>query len=218
MSSSGLFCTNCGHQNEPQAAFCAKCGAPQQSNPTVAGVGPYADQYGNPVLPGQVTGAATAYGVQPYAAAPVSYAGFWIRFLAYLIDSVIIGAVSVPLILLFVGASVAGHASESQDAAALAVLAMFPIFTAIFLGGGWLYYALLESSAKQGTVGKMVLKLRVTDLNGQRLGFGHATGRYFAKLINSFTFFIGWIMAGFTQKKQALHDIIAGTLVLKTNS
>ena len=79
----------------------------------------------------------------------------------------------------------------------------------------WLYYALLESSSWQGTLGKKALGLEVTDLAGSRISFGRATGRYFARWISVMTVGIGYIMAGFTEKKQALHDIIAGTLVIR---
>jgi uncharacterized RDD family membrane protein YckC len=74
----------------------------------------------------------------------------------------------------------------------------------------------MESSARQATLGKMALSLRVTDTNGARLTFGHATGRHFAKIVTGFIpLGIGWMMAGFTAKKQALHDMIAGTLVYR---
>jgi uncharacterized RDD family membrane protein YckC len=99
----------------------------------------------------------------------------------------------------------------------MAILAIVAIIFLVSVGGGWLYFAVMESSSKQGTLGKMVLKLKVTDLNGNRLGFGRATGRYFAKWINSFALYVGWIIAGFTARKQGLHDFIAGTLVLKTH-
>jgi uncharacterized RDD family membrane protein YckC len=78
----------------------------------------------------------------------------------------------------------------------------------------WLYFAKMESSEKQATIGKKAMGIYVTDVNGQRLTFGRATGRFFAKIISSMVpLYIGFIMAGFTQKKQALHDMIAGTLV-----
>jgi len=78
----------------------------------------------------------------------------------------------------------------------------------------WLYFALMESSSKQATLGKMALSIIVTDMNGNRLTFGRATGRYFGKIISGMILMIGYIMAGFTEKKQALHDIIAGCLVV----
>jgi uncharacterized RDD family membrane protein YckC len=79
----------------------------------------------------------------------------------------------------------------------------------------WLYYALLESSTWQATLGKKALGLEVTDVEGRRISFGRASGRFFAKIISALILFIGFIMAGFTEKKQALHDIIAGTLVIR---
>jgi uncharacterized RDD family membrane protein YckC len=80
----------------------------------------------------------------------------------------------------------------------------------------WLYFASMESSERQGTLGKMALGLFVTDMHGKRISFARASGRFFAKFITGLIpFFIGYIMAGFTEKKQALHDMIAGCLVLK---
>uniref|UniRef100_UPI00314502C5 RDD family protein n=1 Tax=Peribacillus sp. TH14 TaxID=2798481 RepID=UPI00314502C5 len=75
-----------------------------------------------------------------------------------------------------------------------------------------LYYIPRNGKA---TVGKILLNIKVTDLNGGRIGFGRATGRYFATIISGMIFYIGYIMAGFTSKKQALHDMIAGTVVVK---
>jgi len=80
---------------------------------------------------------------------------------------------------------------------------------------GWLYYALMESSVRQATLGKMALGLMVTDLNGQKISFDRATGRHFAKIISALILFIGFLMAGFTRRKQALHDMIAGCLVIR---
>jgi uncharacterized RDD family membrane protein YckC len=79
----------------------------------------------------------------------------------------------------------------------------------------WLYYAMMESSEQQATLGKQAMKIYVTDMQGSRISFGQATGRHFAKIISAVIIYIGFIMAGFTDKKQALHDIIANCLVLK---
>jgi uncharacterized RDD family membrane protein YckC len=74
----------------------------------------------------------------------------------------------------------------------------------------------MESSQYQGTFGKMALGLIVTDLEGRPLSFARASGRFFGKIITGMIpFGIGYIMAGFTEKKQALHDMIAGCLVLR---
>ena len=83
----------------------------------------------------------------------------------------------------------------------------------LFFFAGWIYEAAMENSSKQATLGKMALGLKVTDLEGRRISFARATGRHFAKIISKMILLIGYIMAGFTQRKQALHDMIAGTLV-----
>lgn len=79
----------------------------------------------------------------------------------------------------------------------------------------WLYYALMESSARQATLGKMALGIIVTDIEGRRIGFGKATGRHFAKILSALILGIGFLMVAFTQRKQGLHDILAGTLVIR---
>lgn len=79
----------------------------------------------------------------------------------------------------------------------------------------WLYFALLESSKLQASIGKLALGIIVTDMEGNRITFGKATGRYFGKIISAIILYVGFMMAGFTEKKQGLHDIIAGTLVWK---
>ena len=77
----------------------------------------------------------------------------------------------------------------------------------------WFYYAGMESSSRQATIGKSIMGIYVTDLDGQRISFLRATGRYFAKILSALILMIGFIMAAFTARKQALHDMIAGTLV-----
>jgi uncharacterized RDD family membrane protein YckC len=79
---------------------------------------------------------------------------------------------------------------------------------------GWLYFAAMESSSKQATLGKMAVGLYVTDMDGNRISFGRATGRYFGRIISGLILCIGYFMAGFTEKKQTLHDMMAGCLVL----
>ena len=96
-----------------------------------------------------------------------------------------------------------------DDGGSLALLQL------IATAGGFLYFALMESSTNQATVGKMALGIKVTDLEGNRISFGRALGRTFAKILSGLIIFIGYIIAAFTEKKQALHDMIAGTLVVK---
>lgn len=80
--------------------------------------------------------------------------------------------------------------------------------------GPWIYESWMLSSEWQATVGKRVLGMVVTGLDGSRISFARATGRHFAKYISTLILFIGFIMAAFTAKKQALHDMIAETLVV----
>jgi uncharacterized RDD family membrane protein YckC len=139
-----------------------------------------------------------------------AYAGFWMRVLAYIIDSLIMSIVFIPLGLVY-GAVMAGSGlDENSPEMAFGNLGI----NGISILGGWLYHAFLESSSWQGTVGKKVLGLRVTDMNGSRIGFGRATGRYFGTILSGMICFIGFVMVAFTEKKQGLHDLMAGTLVL----
>jgi uncharacterized RDD family membrane protein YckC len=148
------------------------------------------------------------------------YAGFWRRFVAHLIDQIVVGiaafVIFIPgLALLGVGFG-AGVMEESESAVGLILAAIAAYLVAILLIviGQWLYYALMESSGKQATLGKLALGIVVTDLSGNRISFGRATGRYFGKIVSGMILCIGYIMAGFTERKQALHDIMASCLVV----
>ena len=132
------------------------------------------------------------------------YAGFWKRYAAALIDLVIIGVLWLG-IGLFVGIVC--------DGAANPVPIVF-IGTAISVIIAWLYFALFESSPNQATPGKMAVGIKVTDMDGNRISFGKASGRHFGKILSVLTVLVGYIMAAFTQKKQGLHDIVSGCLVV----
>ena len=142
-----------------------------------------------------------------------AYAGFWLRAVAYLIDTVIIsvalalvGSFHASAFIIFPDANATSRATLPQ-LTPLAILLTIPIV--------WLYYALFEASSWQATPGKRVLGLYVTDLQGHPITFARATIRHFAKIISSLTFLVGYFLAGFTGKKQALHDMIARCLVLR---
>lgn len=151
---------------------------------------------------------------------PVQYAGFWRRFVAYFIDQILIGVVAfmlfIPALAVFGIGLGAGMMEESPSAIGfiLAAIAAYLATIVLIVILEWLYFALMESSVKQATLGKLALGIVVTDLNGQKITFGRATGRYFGKIISGLILYIGFIMAGFTERKQALHDIMASTLVL----
>jgi uncharacterized RDD family membrane protein YckC len=191
---------------------------------------------------GQVPGLASpAQAVQPnaYAApmgypqpgAPINYyspqftemryAGFWLRFCAWFIDQVIllvlggcIGGILGGIIGGVAASSGNGPGSPGWSSTMDSVRVIGNLISVVI---SWLYYALQESSGVQATLGKRALGLVVTDLNGQRMSFGKATGRYFGKLISAIILLVGFFMAGWTERKQALHDIMAGTLVMKKN-
>jgi len=155
-----------------------------------------------------------AEAVAPAPARHAEYAGFWKRFLAYVLDFFLlvpVGFVVNGVMRMAAGISVTPIWSASSEATAIYKLVENLVGVVV----GWVYFAVLESSSRQATLGKMALGLVVTDLTGQRIGFGRATGRYWAKLLSAITLLIGFLMAGFTRRKQALHDMVASTLVLK---
>jgi len=129
------------------------------------------------------------------------YAGFWIRVGAALIDSIIVGVVNFAIAKAFIP----GYAFMETNWPA----------TAVSLITGIAYYVVMESSEKQGTLGKMALNLKVGKANGERISFANALGRYFAKYISAMILFIGYMMVGWDDKKQGLHDKIANTYVFE---
>ena len=160
-----MFCPNCGKQNDDRAMYCQVCGVSLQLK--------------------------SASSAAPVSTA-VTYAGFWTRFVAMIIDILIVGAAS--------GVVTAGT---------------FGAGVVVTFFGPWLYEAFMLSSEWQATVGKRAMSIVVTGADGRRISFARATGRHFAKYISVCIIGIGFIMAAFTAKKQALHDMIAETIVVK---
>jgi uncharacterized RDD family membrane protein YckC len=130
------------------------------------------------------------------------HAGFWRRLAAFLIDSLLLNAVGFTLALLV-------EMVAPNDLLAQANILPVDLMIA------WAYYALLESSPAQATVGKMALEIYVTDRRGDPIDFRHASIRWWAKLLSTLVLMIGWLMVAFTPQKRGLHDMVAGTLVLK---
>ncbi len=184
-----VFCPNCGHNVSGTDAFCPKCAAPQPSR----------------------------YVVPQAAARPTTYAGFWVRFFAVFIDAIIINAVMTPVAIAFMIPAGLRMRPESQPDPAQVIALMMPMMmiAGLSMVANWLYEALMMSSSKRATIGKMVFGIIVVDTEGRQLSFMHATGRHFAKWVSHLTMLIGFIIAAFTARKQALHDLIAGTLVLR---
>ena len=201
-----MYCHRCGALNDDQAAFCNKCGTALQNTLRAANsVTPTRPEAGVPP-------AAFAPPIGLVAVAvPVQYAGFWKRFLAALIDLLLVAVAwfVTAFICGFLYGVVVGEEPDDPAVNALSLVAWGA--TAIL---GWLYYALMESSAKQATLGKMALGIVVTDGQGRRMLFGRATGRYFGRILSSIILYIGFIIIAFTERKQGLHDMIADCLVV----
>ena len=141
----------------------------------------------------------------------MNYANVWKRFLAGLIDSIILSIFNSIIISVISKIFVSGTAGEETSGVILAVVINWVIFIII----SWLYYAIQESSPRQATIGKQAMGLVVTDMNGEKISFVKATIRNFAKIISAIILYIGYFMAFFTEKKQGLHDMMAGTLILQ---
>lgn len=140
-----------------------------------------------------------------------NYAGFWLRFAALMIDGIVIVVIIAILSMVFG----IGMIDQTDSEEALFYIMSFYGFIQILV---ILYFSLLESSKWQATLGKRAVGILVTDERGGKISFGRALGRHFAKLLSSIILYIGFIMAGFTERKQALHDLIAGTLIIRDNN
>ncbi len=148
----------------------------------------------------------------PLPAGATIHAGFWRRCAALLIDGLLLGAVLIGVqVVLGVGSLSALDVSDAGIAAIFGAMMMLMLVAFV---GQWLYFALFESASVQATPGKMAMGIKVVDDSGRRIGFGRASGRYFSKIISGMILNIGYLLAGFTERKQALHDMLAGTLVV----
>ena len=169
---------------------------------------------------GRITAAATgsqslAWRQLPPLAPTPAYAGFWRRFLAAVIDGVLLSFVvsQLNVVLNLILGRVIDAGTTSDDVwRNLAVWLAVSLTLCIF--ANWLYHAVMESSPWQATLGKRALGMVVTDLAGDRISFGRATGRLFASYISGVPLWLGYFIQPFTAKRQALHDMISGTLVI----
>ncbi len=151
------------------------------------------------------------------------YAGFWKRFAAYLIDGVVL---AIPMLLLFIPlvvyfiytiGSLEGADESIKLAAEIRARQLTSVAQLISFILPLVYFAWMESSRLQATLGKMLLGIKVVDANGQRMTFWHAFGRNAGKIISGIILNIGYFMAGVTRKKQALHDQLANAYVVDKN-
>ena len=160
------------------------------------------------------------------------YSGFWNRFIAFVVDQIILGFIrgfffistgdlfNINNLLFkeskreyFVSISLYQE-YDDPSALFLSMIALFFLSVSFNALIGWLYYAFFESSDKMATPGKMAFSIKVTDNLGEKISFARASGRYFGKYLSGLILFAGFIMAAFTEKKQALHDVLANCLIL----
>jgi uncharacterized RDD family membrane protein YckC len=144
-------------------------------------------------------------GFRKQIVAPQYFGSFDQRLLASVIDWFIISSGFV--VLAFI---IAFFTSDRMARMAVSFSLLIVIPLAYFI-----YHVVMESSAKQGTYGKQILKIRVCDMNGERISAGQAFNRNLAKLLCLITLLIGYLFAFFNKQQQCLHDMIAGTLVIK---
>ena len=210
-----MYCSKCGSTIADTVSVCPVCGQPQG-----AGLPMTQPPLLQPAGPAEVT--------PHWQPAPaVAYAGFWLRFVAYLLDNLILGVpIGIIIIILVLSSSFGAimHGSAPNppspdqvfDALGVGFFVGVGVVILLAIAGNWLYYAAFESSSWQATPGKKVLNIFVTDMAGNRITFGRATGRFFARFVTRLIpLGIGYILAGITERKQALHDMIASTLVLR---
>jgi uncharacterized RDD family membrane protein YckC len=183
-----MFCPRCGTWTRDDAVSCPLCGLGLQ-DPHASSPAPTHAARVTPVI------------------AAVAYGGFWRRFVAALLDTLILyfPAATVRVLL---GLPVTGMFDPETSASWVATTFEFVL--------DFGYTTALICSPARGTLGMQVMDLHVTDLNGDRIGFARATGRYFATLLSLLTCGIGYLLQLFTSRRQTLHDLIAGTVVVRS--
>ncbi|QNP39636.1 RDD family protein [Lysobacter solisilvae (ex Woo and Kim 2020)] len=182
-----------------------------------AGANPYA--VAEPSSPYAPPRAALHDGNAYVGGGEVVYAGFWKRFAAYFIDSVLVGIVTwiVQMIIMAGFGASTGLAARSDPGSMIAsagIVGFLFGMVIVPLAMQAVYFAWMHSSDRQATLGKMAVGIKVTDDDGQRISFARGIGRYFAAILSSLILCIGYLMAGFTERKRALHDMVASTLVV----
>jgi uncharacterized RDD family membrane protein YckC len=219
-----MYCSKCGTNIADGTVFCSACGQPT-SSPAAVGAAPASPSIPGGSLPAYPVARSVApYGARAQGGIPhAPYAGFWLRLVAYLIDNVLLGVlfgICVLLVVAVVGVGYFRAIFENLNGENVefpfALVSMILFACVLSLVVSWIYHAWMESSSYEATFGKMALGLTVTDMEGRKISFARASGRFFAKIITGLIpLGIGYIMAGFTEKKQALHDMIANCLVLR---
>lgn len=204
-----MFCPQCGSPNDDAYAFCRQCGASLRRGETTA---PAPAPPVSPPPPAPTV--STPLPAAPAAAQATRYANFGLRLLAVILDAIVTGIIGGMVgMMLGVMAGLGGAMTGAHDTAVFGAVNLLGFLAGT--GAGWLYEALMVSSSYQATLGKMAVGIVVTDMQGRRISFLRATGRYFGKFVSSMLMMIGYLIQPFTEKRQALHDMMAGCLVLR---
>lgn len=193
-----MECRRCGAQISDDAAYCSACGEPTGERANESSEGDFPSR--------------TVPLSKPNAS--VAYAGFWLRAVAWVIDMFLLG-ILVGIFILNPLLPRAGISPGNTRAVFTSHSPQLLPIELLVVMAEWCYFGLLESSRWQASLGKRLLGLYVTDQQGNRISFARASGRFFGMYISTLTIGIGYVMAGFTPKKQALHDMLAKCLVLR---
>ena len=172
------------------------------------GTAPLPGTGGGTYSPYTAPAAATGYaGSAVVDGQDVVYAGFWKRYAAYFIDYILLTVVTLPLSMII---NVMGAGSGNEGVQVALTLVVMLLSLVISIG----YYAGFHASRGGATLGKMAVGIKVVRGNGERISFLRAFCRYLATIVSSLILMIGFIMAAFTERKQALHDMMCDTLVV----
>ena len=196
-----MYCATCGRETDSGGSFCQWCGTGLTVTPP------------HPLIR------------RDEDILTDEYAGIGRRFVAFIIDLLFILVLDLFITGLF-GLSEGFrmlnqrviHHMPITDRSGQVVNALVPVPVILSIGilvilVPWLYNAMLESSGNQASLGKIALRIAVTDTRGGKVSFARATLRHFSKILVLLTFFVGFIIAAFTRQKQGIHDIIAGCLM-----
>ena len=187
-----MYCSRCGTWAPDTQASCSMCGAALHEAAADARAG-----------------AAPGYAAAPPASAPaaaIRYAGFWRRFAAFMLDNLLL-FFPLGIARALMGLPVSGYGGDTGDMREAAISVCGLLLS-------WLYCALQESSAAGGTLGQRALGMRVTGVQGRRISFGRASGRYFAQLLTLLTCSTGYLFQLWTARRQTLHDLASGCVFI----
>jgi uncharacterized RDD family membrane protein YckC len=239
-----MFCPRCGRTVPEGARFCPNCGAavtvvalPDDEPAGAPAPFPSSPAPGGPTMPPAWAlptggGAAPAFGaaaesmpglpetqVAPLPADQSAYGGFWRRVIAVVIDGFLLNILMSPLYLGWVWpVMMSAGRTRPDDLDPTQAMAIVGTCLGFLVVGGLIetaYFAFLESSTQQASLGKLALGLKLTDLEGARITLGRAVLRRVARTLTAFTLGIGFLMMLWTKRRQTLHDLMAGTLVLR---